>query len=197
MAETTFAVTHGTSRDAGYLDERGPDNAPGGPLPRVSTGKPLAGVELEIVDDRGDPLPEHKVGEIQVKAPSLFSGYFNNPEATENAFAGGWYRTGDLGYRVEGEVFVVGRKKDMPGRVAACARFDPRYQTEQLIILAESNATDTTRLTVDVRQRVLAALQIANFQVHLVPPGWLIKSSSGKMTRAANLEKWLQLRPQM
>jgi acyl-CoA synthetase (AMP-forming)/AMP-acid ligase II len=81
-----------------------------------STGtasKPL--VDLAILDDEGNPLPQGSVGEICMRSMCNFLGYWRNEEATEAAFtADGYFRSGDLGYLDEDEyVFIVDRKKDI------------------------------------------------------------------------------------
>jgi acyl-CoA synthetase (AMP-forming)/AMP-acid ligase II len=79
-----------------------------------SCGRPMAGVELAIVDAAGKALPAGAVGEIAVRCPHLMKGYWRDPAATAAALAGGWLRTGDLARRDgEGYVFLVDRKKDM------------------------------------------------------------------------------------
>jgi malonyl-CoA/methylmalonyl-CoA synthetase len=84
--------------------------------PRPGTvGVPLPGVELRLVEDDGSPVPEcdgETVGEIQVRGPSLFTGYLNRPDATAAAFTDdGWFRTGDMAVREpDGYVRLVGRK---------------------------------------------------------------------------------------
>jgi len=81
-----------------------------------SVGKPIWGVELEIWNEHGQSLPpgpEH-VGELVLRGVNTPIGYYKNPEATAEAFAGGWFHTGDLGYLdEEGFVFIVDRKKDL------------------------------------------------------------------------------------
>ncbi len=81
-----------------------------------SVGKPIWGVRVQIWDPDGQVLPpgaEH-VGEIVVRGPNVMTGYHNNPEATAQAFAGGWFHTGDLGYFDEdGFLFIVDRIKDL------------------------------------------------------------------------------------
>jgi long-chain acyl-CoA synthetase len=81
-----------------------------------SVGKPIWGVGVQIWDDQGRPLrsgPEH-VGEIVVRGPNVMTGYYNNPDATAQAFAGGWFHTGDLGYfDAGGFLFIVDRIKDL------------------------------------------------------------------------------------
>jgi long-chain acyl-CoA synthetase len=81
-----------------------------------SVGKPIWGVRVQVWDSQGRPLPpgaEH-VGEIVVRGPNVMTGYHNNPEATAEAFAGGWFHTGDLGYfDDDGFLFIVDRIKDL------------------------------------------------------------------------------------
>ena len=81
-----------------------------------SVGKPIWGVEVQIWDDENRLLPpgaDH-VGEIVIRGVNMMRGYFRNPKATAEAFAGGWFHTGDLGYRDEdGFYFIVDRKKDL------------------------------------------------------------------------------------
>lgn len=77
-------------------------------------GTPCPFRECRIVDDSGQPVVAGDVGELQVRGPGILAGYYNNPEATEAAFDGDWFRTGDL-FRQddEGFFYIVGRKKDM------------------------------------------------------------------------------------
>ena len=185
MAETTFALTHGIGEDA-------------------SVGRPLDGVEFAI---------QESTGELWVKSPFTMSGYYINPSATADAFEDGWYKTGDLGRDAGDRLFMCGRKKDLlivagenyfpedieaavsavpgvhPGRACAFSQFHVASQTERAVILAESGEP-VAGLVVAIRQEVLSRLQLANFEVHFVPPGWLIKSSAGKMARALNRTKW-------
>jgi len=81
---------------------------------RGSVGKVIPTVAARVVDENMRDVPVGEVGEIVYRAPTLMSGYWNNPAATEEAFAGGWFHSGDL-VRMdqEGYVWVVDRKKDM------------------------------------------------------------------------------------
>jgi acyl-CoA synthetase (AMP-forming)/AMP-acid ligase II len=79
-----------------------------------SCGQPMPGVELRIVDANGRDVPSGDAGEVLVRSPWMFSGYWNKPDATAAAIRGGWYHTGDAGIRnQEGNLFLVDRLKDM------------------------------------------------------------------------------------
>ena len=81
-----------------------------------SVGKPIWGTSLQIWDEDSRPLPpgaDH-VGEVVLRGMNIMTGYYDNPEATAKAFAGGWFHTGDLGYVDEdGFLFIVDRIKDL------------------------------------------------------------------------------------
>jgi long-chain acyl-CoA synthetase len=81
-----------------------------------SVGRPIWGAELQIWDDEARPLPPGRdnVGELVTRGFHIMKGYLNSPEATAEAFAGGWLHTGDLGYvDDDGFVFIVDRKKEL------------------------------------------------------------------------------------
>ena len=78
-------------------------------------GTPLPGVEVELADDQGNPIPLGTEGEVVLRGPQVFDGYLDDPEATAAAFwPGGWFRTGDLGrYDRAGRLKITGRLKDL------------------------------------------------------------------------------------
>ena len=81
-----------------------------------SVGKPTWGVEVQIWDDHNRPLPPGRdnVGELVIRGVNTMRGYYNNPQATAEAFAGGWFHSGDLGYVDEdGFFFIVDRMKEL------------------------------------------------------------------------------------
>jgi acyl-CoA synthetase (AMP-forming)/AMP-acid ligase II len=79
-----------------------------------SVGKPLTYRYVKIVDEGGQEVPTGEIGELWISGPGMFKGYYNKPEATAEAFAGEWFKTGDL-FRQDqqGYYYIVGRKKDM------------------------------------------------------------------------------------
>jgi len=69
---------------------------------------------MEIADENGKFLPPEDIGEIVVKGPNVFLGYYKDPEATKEAFFGEWFRTGDIGKKdKDGYFYILDRKKDM------------------------------------------------------------------------------------
>lgn len=79
-----------------------------------SVGRPLLHVEVRVVDDHGQEVPVGTVGEVVYRGPTVMQGYYRDPEATAQAFTGGWFHSGDL-VRVDagGYLYLVDRKKDM------------------------------------------------------------------------------------
>ncbi|WP_426571443.1 acyl-CoA synthetase [Aquihabitans sp. McL0605] len=79
-----------------------------------SVGRPCQYLDLQIWDEQGTPLPAGERGEVVLRGPKVFKGYWRDPVATERAFAGGWFHTGDIGVvDDDGFVFIVDRLKDM------------------------------------------------------------------------------------
>jgi long-chain acyl-CoA synthetase len=79
-----------------------------------SAGRPEPGVELRIADGQNRPLPPGSVGEICLAGDNIAPGYWQNPAATREAFIGGWFHTGDVGYLDEdGYLYITDRKKDL------------------------------------------------------------------------------------
>jgi acyl-CoA synthetase (AMP-forming)/AMP-acid ligase II/acyl carrier protein len=96
-----------------------------------SVGTPV-GLDVTIRDDGGDVLPSGQTGHIVVRGPGLISGYDCNPEATRDAFADGWFKTGDVGsFDEEGYLFLTGRSREMINRGGE--KIAPRQVDEVLL----------------------------------------------------------------
>jgi acyl-CoA synthetase (AMP-forming)/AMP-acid ligase II len=79
-----------------------------------SVGQPCPYLELDIWDEHGGTVPRGERGEVVLRGPKVFKGYWRDPDATAAAFAGGWFHTGDIGIRDdEGYLYIVDRLKDM------------------------------------------------------------------------------------
>jgi acyl-CoA synthetase (AMP-forming)/AMP-acid ligase II len=192
--------------------------SPGRGLAVVSCGRPIEGCEVRVVDEARAPLPERSVGEIALRSDSMLTEYHQNPEATAKALEGGFYFTGDLGYLADGHLHVTGRRKDLiivggrnfypqdledvaseqagivPGRTVALGIENAALGTEEVVVLAESEETDPGKRSAiqrAVQRAALERLDCAVARVELVPRGWILKTSSGKVARRANLEKYL------
>jgi acyl-CoA synthetase (AMP-forming)/AMP-acid ligase II len=77
-------------------------------------GTPLPLIELRVTDEKGQELPDREIGEFHVRSPAMFVGYRNQLAATSAALQGGWYHTGDAGFRdKDGLLYIVDRVKDM------------------------------------------------------------------------------------
>lgn len=89
-------------------------NALGEEAKADSIGLVLPGVEVRLVDEHGDDVEEGDPGELVVRGPNVFAGYWRKPVETEAAFRDGWFRTGDVAYRDDdGYLFIVDRSKDL------------------------------------------------------------------------------------
>src|SRR5690606_13134490 len=123
MAENTFAVTQTPPGRPATLDIIDlPALASAGearPVPpdhpaavtKVSCGPPIPGTAVRVVNKDGRVLPERQVGELAIRSDYMLSEYYRRPDLAP--FRDGWYLTGDMGYMVDGEVFVIGRSKEL------------------------------------------------------------------------------------
>jgi long-chain acyl-CoA synthetase len=118
FASCDFLQSYG-STEAGVVtaldaDDHRRASQPSGERLLLSCGRPLAGREVQIVDDSDCVLVGNAVGEIEVRSPDLMQGYWLDDQGTRASFRDGWLKTGDLGYvDAEGYVYIVDRKKDM------------------------------------------------------------------------------------
>ena len=179
----------------------------------VACGLPLPGHQIRVVDAAGFEVGERQEGRLQFQGPSATSGYYRNPEETRKLFSGDWLDSGDYAYLADGDVHVSGRVKDMiirggrnifpydleqiagniPGIRKGCVAVfgipDPASGTERLIVLAETRETGEA-VREQLRQKInAAALDVLGMPVDdvvLAPPHTVLKTSSGKIRRAAS-----------
>jgi 1-acyl-sn-glycerol-3-phosphate acyltransferase len=183
----------------------------------VACGQVLPGYEMRIADARGRSLPERVEGRIEFRGPSATQGYFRNPEATEQLFDGDWLDSGDLGYVAEGDLYITGRAKDIiirggqniypheleeavgaiegirRGCVAVFGARAERAHGEHLVVVAETRERDRERrdeLRAEINRLAVALVGGPADEIVLAPPHTVLKTSSGKLRRAATRERY-------
>jgi acyl-CoA synthetase (AMP-forming)/AMP-acid ligase II/acyl carrier protein len=220
MSEATLAVTFSLvgrpprietlDRKALQRDGAAVPSAPDAPRPveSVGLGSPVDGCEVRVVSGADQLVPDGMVGHIQIRGDSVTRGYVADPAATEAAFCDGWLRTGDLGYRRDGCLFVTGRAKDvlfvhgqkiyahdleqlaaqvdgvLPGRVAVCGWHDPQAGRERvLLFLIVRNLTAAAPLFAAVNRRFQETAGITADVMIPLGSAQMPKTTSGKLQR--------------
>jgi long-chain acyl-CoA synthetase len=110
--KTRASAAYGMTETNGLAASNAGDNLRQRP---TSCGRPMAPlVQMRISAPDGSEVPRGATGEIQIKGPMLFSGYWNNPQATAEALVDGWLRSGDIGHMDDEDfVYITDREKDM------------------------------------------------------------------------------------
>ncbi|MGH8246403.1 MAG: fatty acyl-AMP ligase [Gammaproteobacteria bacterium] len=184
----------------------------------VNCGRPLPGHLVNIVDDAGQILPERSLGRVLVNGPSLMSGYLYNMDATRKVLTeDGWLDTGDLGYVHDGSLYVTGRRHDViivNGRniraqdLEELAELQPeiRIGDASAFTVTDANGLPTVVIVVEcrladqsARQTLVLRLQRLVYEgfgirclVELVSPHTLPRTSSGKLSRTAARQGFLE-----
>jgi fatty-acyl-CoA synthase len=229
MAEATLAVafpTPGAGMQVDTIDQRvletdryaAPVDGGGADgnvrrLPRL--GRPVPGLEMRICDSStGQAMQDREVGEVELRGSSITPGYYDNPDATAASRRGDWFRTGDLGYVVDGELVVCGRIKDViivggrnvfpedveraaesvegvrAGNVIAFGT-EGRRGREAVVVVAETKHDEVAPIRAAVAARVTDAVGVPPEDIVLVRPGTLPKTSSGKPQRSLCRRRYL------
>ena len=237
MAENVFAVTQSAINDVPrrlwiaadelwhkHLAVRVTEKSAGS-LCVVSSGRCLEDNQVRIVSSEGTDLPDGEVGEILIRSDSLFDGYFNRPDLTAKALQEGWYWSGDLGFSLDGELYVIGRAKDLiivagkniypqdleeivcnhpaihDGRAVAFGMYNPDLGTQDVIVVAETETEEelknASEIERDLRSVIVAELDVTPRAICLKPPRWIVKSTAGKPARSTTREKLLIEHPEL
>jgi acyl-CoA synthetase (AMP-forming)/AMP-acid ligase II len=186
----------------------------------VSSGRCLPGMEVRIVDADGAPCAELVAGEIHLRTNCLFAGYWDRDGFNRASFtADGWYRSGDFGFFDGGELYVIGRLKDIiivagqnifpedveaitgqvkglqAGRIVAFGVDNEELGTQAIAVVAEMagdfDAARASGLEREVRRLITASLGIAPRFVSVVPQRWVVKSTAGKISRRDTRSRFL------
>ncbi len=184
----------------------------------VNCGRALPGHTVKVVDDGGHALSDLKVGSVLVQGSSIMTGYFNNPEDTEKTLQrGNWLDTGDLGFLFEGDLYVTGRRTDViivNGRniraqdIEELAELQPEVRAREASAFGITDSNDITTIVLVIecrltsvadRQSLTSRLQRlvymgfgVNCLVELVSPHTLPRTSSGKLSRFAARQGFIQ-----
>jgi fatty-acyl-CoA synthase len=195
------------------------EEAPESPLRFVSVGAALPEHEVRVADESGADVGEERVGRLWFRGPSMTSGYYRQPEATAAMTReGGFLDSGDLAFRLGGELHIAGRSKDLiikggrnlvpqeveevvadvpgvrRGCVVAFGVPHPTLGTESLVVVAETRVAgplERDALIAAVTERVSTAVGMPPDIVELVPPGAVPKTSSGKIQRQATRQLYI------
>jgi len=185
----------------------------------VSSGRAIAGTEIRIAN-RSEICVEGEPGEIKLRTDSLFCGYWGADGFVTTALADGWYSTGDYGFIANGELFVIGRMKDIvivggqnifpedvetvvntlegvySGRVVAFGVQDDQYGTQALAVVAELRGEferkRANELQRAIQKLVLSTIGVAPRYVNVVPERWIVKSTAGKISRKETRERFVR-----
>jgi len=196
-----------------------------GALSFTSSGQLLPQHEVRILSDSGEVQGDGCVGEILIKSDCLFDGYYNRPDLTAQAIVDGWYVSGDLGFFWDGELYVVGRKKDLliiggeniypqdieelvaahpavhDGRVVAMGIYNTDLGTEEIVVVAEvereNGLREAAKIEAEIRSLIVTGMGVAAKTILLKPPKWIVKSTAGKPARSATREKLLREHPEL
>lgn len=232
MAETVYAVTQtevGKVVNKIWVDEQAllenrvllTSRGNGSQL--LSCGKVIEGCQVKILNPNSSELVSSDcVGEIVISGKFLFDGYYHRPEKTKEVFDGSCYRTRDLGFTHDGELYVLGRRDDLiisngrnyfaheierivndlpnikPGRNIALGVYSEQIGSNEIYLVQERTKEELTdeklnkQLIKVMRQAVQDEIGLLLRDVILVEPSWLHKSSSGKISRELNKSKLLE-----
>lgn len=196
--------------------EAAPDCA--GALPIASVGRPIPGAEVSIRDAEDRPLAEGFIGEVAVRGDFLFDGYNEEPERTAERVRNGWYRTRDSGFLIDGRLYLLGRLDDViivngknvyahdveavvsriagvkPGRAVAVGQTDAAVGSQALVVIAEGTDPATgPAARREIMQAVFALIGVKPGDVRIVEPDWIVKTTSGKISREQNALKYARV----
>ena len=184
----------------------------------VACGRPLPGHEIRIVDDTGREVGERIVGRLQFRGPSATSGYYRNPEETRKLFEGDWVNSGDIAYLAGGDVYLTSREKDViirggrnlypyeleeaignlagvrKGCVAVVGVADGTTGTERVVAVVEmreAQVPDREVLLERINALGIDLLGAPPDEIVLAPSNTVLKTSSGKIRRAATRDVYL------
>ena len=227
MAEVVFAVTQSDCKHTLNMVRVNPDRLSIGSVVEmveigkelVSCGKDIPGIETVVMDHRRVMQDEGVVGEIGVKGDYVFEGYHRMGDLTKSRFEGEVFLTNDVGFKLNGDLYVLGRKDDMiiiqgrnvyahevesllssinglkRGRNVVFGVDDERSGSQGMVVVSEK-APDWAGSERDARDEIRSMIEssigVVPKAIKIVDAGWLSKTSSGKISRKENKRKFLR-----
>lgn len=176
--------------------------------PVPSVGMPVAGMQIQVRDAQGCEVQEGEHGELFMRGASLMSGYYGDPDSTARSFDDEWMRTGDLGYCRDGELYILGRIKELvilggrnyhPQEFEQCVAADPdvgmhravaigvyreQTSTESLVVLVEPRVVrNLAALRKSLQARLRAEFGFSAREIIFLQSGAIPRTTSHKVRR--------------
>ena len=187
----------------------------------IETGTVIDGLNVKIVDENFNPLPKMTIGEVSISGTFIFDGYYKMQDLTNERIINGNYMTRDLGFidksnrlyvlgRIDDLIIVQGRniyahqvealvstiKGVKPGRMSAFGIYDSRVGSESMILVCEVstelNDEEIQKIKSNITKLLQSTIEVVPRKIKFVNPGWLMKTSSGKVGRKENKAKYMR-----
>lgn len=188
------------------------------PLALLSNGPALEGMKAWPVRPDGTLCTEREVGELMVAGHCLFDGYFRIPDMTAERLTEAGLKTRDMGFVLDREVYVLGRMDDLiivhgrnfyageveaavnlvpgikPGRAVAFGVDNAEAGSQEMVVVVESDedAAQWAQLSKRIKRQAMQQAGLALYEARIVAPGWLHKTTSGKISRSRNRARYLE-----
>ncbi|MFH1937430.1 MAG: AMP-binding protein, partial [Bacteroidota bacterium] len=183
----------------------------------VNLGHPLAHCSVRVMGEDGVEVREGYIGSVQVQGDNVSPGYYHNEEATRQTFPNGWLHTGDLGFVRNGDLFIVGRLKEVifinginyyahdlervasaveeipPGKLIIAAYFDEKEGRDKLLVFLAGSDSERTRATfLNIKNHLKHTLGLHPYTFIPIRPNDIPRTSSGKIQRYKMVNRFLQ-----
>ncbi len=183
----------------------------------VNLGNHLTNCTIRIIGDDGNEVPQGSIGSVHVQGDNVSSGYYKNNEATLQTFSDGWLHTGDLGFIFNGNLFIMGRLKDVifinginfyahdlesialalegiiPGKLVITAYFDEKEGRDKLLVFLVGSDNETTRiLFARIKMHLMQTLGLNADTCIPIRSNDIPRTSSGKIQRYKMVNRFLQ-----
>lgn len=184
----------------------------------VAVGYPVKDCEVRVCNNNNEVLEDLTIGNLQVRGRNVIKEYYNNPEATKEAFVGdGWFNTGDLCFKDKDQIVITGRNKELivihgqnyyphdieriaemadeclSGKLAACGTFSKEIQTDEIIMFCEYNngKADDQFIVISDKIKKCVSKNLGLYIGKVIPVVKIAKTESGKLQRLKMEKKYL------